>query len=1150
MHTKVTMSFPFSKALEDKKYQFHPFTRESLAAIEVRISNKLQKEETKSENCYYDEDPVELHHELQEGKYLPFRSHANFPSELISSPVEEIDSFYEFQKTFVVINKRKCIFRFSATNSLWFLDPFNTNRRAAIFIVTHPLFSLFLDIIIVSNCIVLTQPVDFIRQFFSFIFIGIFSLEMALNVIARGFVLEPFTYLRDSWNCLDFILLTSGYMSMILHVRDLDAIRLLKILRSLKVIKGTKLTVYALFESLMKLSTVVILFVISLAVCAVLGLQLYMGRLTQKCMKNFPRDGHSGNLMNESWFEFYSNKAHWYIRDDTSKYTLCGNTSGSRNCPLGYVCLQGFGDNPINSCTSFDTFGWAFLSIFSAVTNDSWEKLFQMILETVSPWHTVYFIMIMLCSVYINCLCFSIINSASNDTVDSIETHEACEEYEQEEAQERARVAAEARETRAHVESEVKMTEHGETGAQDTSDKVLEEKLSNNHCFEEKEEALSSKLNNDEDRNPTLKTKLCAVYLHCREMLCVWECCWWWLRFQDCARCISSSPFFKLFILLCILVNPFFMALYHYNMQNNINIVFTSGRYFFTAVFVIEASLKIISMSPYYYFSKRRNVFDFFITTFCCLEFGLVNIQGLSLLWSLKLCRILSHTWKFSKIRLIICIISRTMIGIGYITFVIICMFSILGIQLFGKYYCDNSERFPHGIVPSGNFVNFLQSFVTVSRVILIGKWMESMKNCMLVGDWICAPYFLVTAAFGKFIMLNFIISSVFMNFKSTNWCLPIIDNDNEINEISEAFHEMKLSFKSYKGRLKDRIIMCLKLTNKKAGIEEQEQKEDEVYEKEESFHDDYIIPDCFPYKCYKQFAFILGNKDSTCTLRWLSLRKKLYMLNCNTYYKKTLLFMIVINSFTLTLEDVNLPQRPVLQDILLYTDLIFTVIFFIDMMICWFAVGFVEYFRKIFCWLDFTITMVSSINFVAFMIAAQRFQALRAIQALRILRVLETVSRMKKLKNVTSNPLVFISPILLYLIPCFIIWHSFAIMGVLLFAGKHHQCVTTNSTILNHDYKDCIAGKYTWKKSAMNFDSIGNAYLVLFQMDMFSTWSWFLEDADASRNICDQRTTGICIYTCLYIVMFYIFSLSTLSIIAAIVVFKYNERITISIFY
>lgn len=61
-------------------------------------------------------------------------------------------------QTFVVISKGKDIFRFSATDAMWMLDPFNPIRRVAIYILVHPLFSLFIITTILVNCILMIMP--------------------------------------------------------------------------------------------------------------------------------------------------------------------------------------------------------------------------------------------------------------------------------------------------------------------------------------------------------------------------------------------------------------------------------------------------------------------------------------------------------------------------------------------------------------------------------------------------------------------------------------------------------------------------------------------------------------------------------------------------------------------------------------------------------------------------------------------------------------------------------------------------------------------------------------------------------------------------------------------------------------------------------
>lgn len=41
-------------------------------------------------------------------------------------------------------------------------------------------------------------------------FTGVFVLECMLKIIGFGFVADEYTYLRDPWNFLDFIIVISG----------------------------------------------------------------------------------------------------------------------------------------------------------------------------------------------------------------------------------------------------------------------------------------------------------------------------------------------------------------------------------------------------------------------------------------------------------------------------------------------------------------------------------------------------------------------------------------------------------------------------------------------------------------------------------------------------------------------------------------------------------------------------------------------------------------------------------------------------------------------------------------------------------------------------------------------------------------------------
>lgn len=85
---------------------------------------------------------------------------------------------------------------------------------------------------------------------------------------------------------------------------------------------GLKTIVGAVIESVKNLRDVIILTIFSLSVFALLGLQIYMGVLTQKCIKQFPLDGSAGNLTSENWNKFMSNSCEWTFSKFSKSFNI------------------------------------------------------------------------------------------------------------------------------------------------------------------------------------------------------------------------------------------------------------------------------------------------------------------------------------------------------------------------------------------------------------------------------------------------------------------------------------------------------------------------------------------------------------------------------------------------------------------------------------------------------------------------------------------------------------------------------------------------------------------------------------------------------------------------------------------------------------
>ncbi|XP_054882680.1 sodium channel, voltage gated, type VIII, alpha subunit b isoform X1 [Poeciliopsis prolifica] len=383
---------------------FKKFTPESLANIEKRIQEEKNKKPPKprsdsSHRDTSDDNEPKPNSDLEAGKSLPF-IYGDIPNGMVATPLEDLDPFYLNQKTFIVLNKGKTIFRFSATPSLYIISPFNPFRRIAIKILIHSLFSMIIMCTILTNCIFMTfsDPPEWSKQV-EYTFTGIYTFESLTKIVARGFAIDGFTFLRDPWNWLDFMVISMAYITEFVDLGNVSALRTFRVLRALKtisVIPGLKTIVGALIQSVKKLSDVMILTVFCLSVFALIGLQLFMGNLRNKCVF-WPINMTEQYLENGSrgfdWNKYIYNDSNFYFLPGALDALLCGNSSDSGRCPEGFTCMKA-GRNPNYGYTSFDSFGWAFLTLFRLMTQDFWENLYMLTLRAAGKTYMVFFVLV------------------------------------------------------------------------------------------------------------------------------------------------------------------------------------------------------------------------------------------------------------------------------------------------------------------------------------------------------------------------------------------------------------------------------------------------------------------------------------------------------------------------------------------------------------------------------------------------------------------------------------------------------------------------------------------------------------------------------------------------------------------------------------
>ncbi|XP_054887667.1 sodium channel, voltage-gated, type I-like, alpha isoform X1 [Poeciliopsis prolifica] len=694
-------------------------------------------------------------------------------------------------------------------------------------------------------------------------FTAIYSFEFIVKVLARGFCIGKFTFLRDPWNWLDFCVIVLAYVTEFADIGNLSVLRTFRVLRTLKaisVIPGLKTIVGALFQSVKKLADVMILTVFCLSVFALVGLQLFMGNLRNKCII-IPED--KTLTTNESYLN--DPKNHYFLPGKRDAL-LCGNSSSAGQCPEGYMCLKA-GGNPDYGYTSFDNFGWAFLSLFRLMTQDYWEYLYQQTLRAAGKPYMIFFVLVIfLGSFYLINLILAVVAMAYEEQCQvnlkkaqekEYEYNIAIEQLKRQQEDVQAMVkAATARNGDAlekgggtESSSEVsklssksakerrnrkKKRKEEEKGARkishsDSLDSLpanrfrlsvdeyplnYDMKCSSTHQAdttdtegkpasgenyrnslelpEMRQRALSiaSVITTTMEELEESRQKCPPYWYKFADKFLIWECCPVWMKIKEIVKIIVMDPFTDLAITMCIVLNTIFMAMEFYPMDKWFTDMLYVGNLVFTAIFTAEMVLKVIALDPYHYFQVGWNIFDGVIVCLSLIELSLADVKGMSILRSFRLLRVFKLAKSWPTLNKLIKIIGNSVGALGNLTLVlaiIVFIFAVVGMQLFGKYYKDCVCKISEDCtLPRWHMNDFFHSFLIVFRV-LCGEWIETMWDCMEVaGKTPCLILYMTVMVIGNLVVLNLFLALLLSSFSADN--LMSGEDDNELNNLQIAF--------------------------------------------------------------------------------------------------------------------------------------------------------------------------------------------------------------------------------------------------------------------------------------------------------------------------------------------------------------------------
>lgn len=273
--------------------------------------------------------------------------------------------------------------------SLFIFSPQSMIRRFCLAVTSRKEFDYFVLFFISMNCVTLAMerpkipPWSKEREFLTianYYFTFMFTLEMALKVVAKGLYYGKDAYLSDSWNIMDGSLVGFSLFDLLLSIvadrsprifAILRVFRLLRSLRPLRVINrlmGLKLVVQTLLLSLRPIGNIVLICCTFFIIFGILGVQLFKGT--------------------------------FYYCDGPDPLEIMRSVRTREDCMLDHR------NRWINRKYNFDNLGQALMALFVLSSKDGWVNIMYTGLDAVgvdmqprenyNEWRLIYFISFLL----------------------------------------------------------------------------------------------------------------------------------------------------------------------------------------------------------------------------------------------------------------------------------------------------------------------------------------------------------------------------------------------------------------------------------------------------------------------------------------------------------------------------------------------------------------------------------------------------------------------------------------------------------------------------------------------------------------------------------------------------------------------------------
>ncbi|XP_054711227.1 voltage-dependent T-type calcium channel subunit alpha-1G-like [Uloborus diversus] len=267
---------------------------------------------------------------------------------------------------------------------------------------------------------------------------------------------------------------------------------------------------------------------------------------------------------------------------------------------------------------------------------------------------------------------------------------------------------------------------------------------------------------------------------------------------------IITSKYFDLAIAAVIGLNVVTMATEFYMMPMELVYALKVFNYFFTAVFILEAAMKIVALGLRRYLSDRWNQLDVGIVILSVIGIVLEEMESevipinptiIRVMRVLRIARVLKLLKMAKGIRALLDTVMQALpqVGnLGLLFFLLFFIFAALGVELFGRLDC--TDDYPcQGLGEHAHFRNFGMAFLTLFRVATGDNWNGIMKdtlreNCDPSSDCVSnccvspviAPlYFVVFVLMAQFVLVNVVVAVLMKHLEESH---KHMDDDIEMD--------------------------------------------------------------------------------------------------------------------------------------------------------------------------------------------------------------------------------------------------------------------------------------------------------------------------------------------------------------------------------